>query len=135
MLTEDVVVRHVRDHLAANGWEIVSLAMPNQRGTDVVATRAGIRLEVEAKGVGSSKSHTARYRKEFTQPQVTEKLGAAVLKALAVVSAGRARAAIALPDTALYRRLLTPVLSALRQLEVTIFGVQDDGRVASDCSR
>jgi hypothetical protein len=42
MLTEDVVVNHVRDHLVANGWEIVSLAMPNMRGTDVVATRAGI---------------------------------------------------------------------------------------------
>jgi hypothetical protein len=39
-------------HLAAEGWEIVSRAMPTERGADVVATRGGIRLEVEAKGGG-----------------------------------------------------------------------------------
>jgi hypothetical protein len=65
MLTEDVVVNHVRDHLVADGWEIVSLAMPSMRGTGVVATRAGIRLELETKGAGSSKPHTPRYGKEF----------------------------------------------------------------------
>ena len=29
MLTEDLVIYHVRDHLVANGWEIVSLAILN----------------------------------------------------------------------------------------------------------
>ncbi len=46
MLTEDVVINSVCVHLAADGWQILSRAMPDQRGTDVVATRAGIRLEV-----------------------------------------------------------------------------------------
>jgi len=118
VLTEDVVVYRVRDHLLADGWEIVSLAMPDQQGTDVVATRDGLRLEVEAKGAGSSKPGTARYGKEFNQAQVTEKVGAAVLKALAVVSAGRAQAAIAFPDLPLYRRLTRPVQRALRQLAI-----------------
>ena len=39
MLTEDVVITLLSEHLVADGWEIVSRAMPNERGTDVVATR------------------------------------------------------------------------------------------------
>ena len=53
MLTEDAVINLLCEHLAADGWKIVSRAMPNQRGTDVVATRAGVRLEVEAKGANT----------------------------------------------------------------------------------
>jgi hypothetical protein len=83
--------------------------MPNQRGTDVVATRAGVRLEVEAKGAGSSKPHTARYGQLFDQAQVRVHVGEAVLKALAVVAGGRARAAIALPDTRRHRSMVGPV--------------------------
>ena len=52
MVTEDVVVHHVRDHPVADGWKIVSLAVLNIRGTDVVAAHAGIRLELGGKGAG-----------------------------------------------------------------------------------
>lgn len=63
MLTEDLVIYHVRDHLVANGWEIVSLAILNKCGTDKVAVYAGIRLELVRKG--SSKPLTRRYAKEL----------------------------------------------------------------------
>ena len=59
MLTEDVVVRLLCDYLVTDGWDIVSRAMPDQRGTDVVATRAGVRMEVEAK-VRAVRSRTQR---------------------------------------------------------------------------
>jgi hypothetical protein len=65
VLTEDAVINLLCEHLTADGWKIVSKAMPDQRGTDIVATRAGIRLEVEAKGAGSSKGHTARFGQPF----------------------------------------------------------------------
>lgn len=65
MLTEGAVINLLCEHLVADGWKVVSRAMPDQRGTDVVATRAGVRLEVEAKGEGSSKAHTARFGKPF----------------------------------------------------------------------
>ena len=101
------------EHLVADGWKIVSRAMPNQRGTDVVATRAGIRLEVEAKGAGSSKPHTARYGQLFDQAQVRAHVGEAVLKALAVVSAGKARPAIAFPDGPRHRSLVGPAVAGV----------------------
>jgi hypothetical protein len=75
MLTEDVVIASVCDYMITDGWQIVSRAMPNQGGTDVVATRAGVRLEVEAKGAGSSKPHTARYGQLFDQAQVRVQVG------------------------------------------------------------
>lgn len=88
--------------------------------------------QVRAKGAGSSKPHTRLYGKEFNQAQVREKVGAALLKALTVISAGRARAAIAIPDMQRYRSLLAPVMPALRQLQVTILWVQDNGKVIVD---
>lgn len=82
MLTEDAVIRALCEHLAASGWQIVSWAAPDQHGTDLVALREGTRLEVEAKGAGSSKPHTARYGQPFTTAQVKVHVGEAVLKAL-----------------------------------------------------
>jgi HJR/Mrr/RecB family endonuclease len=67
VLTEDAVMNALCDYLTADGWKIVLKATPDQRGTDVVATRAGVRMEVEAKGEGSSKTHTRRYGQQFNQ--------------------------------------------------------------------
>ena len=129
MLTEDAVINLLCEHLTADGWKIVSKALPDQRGTDGVATRAGARLEVEAKGEGSSKAHTARFGQPFNQAQARVHVGEAVLKALAVVAEGKAHAAIALPDGRRHRSLVEPVRPALERLEITVFWVREDGTV------
>jgi hypothetical protein len=43
VLTEDAVISLLCEYFTGDGWDIVSRAMPDQRGTDVVATRAGVR--------------------------------------------------------------------------------------------
>jgi hypothetical protein len=83
----DAVLNLHCEHLAAEGWKIVSKAMPSQRGTDVVATRAGARLEVEARGEGSSKADTARFGRPFDQAQVKVHVGEAVLACLVLLAA------------------------------------------------
>jgi hypothetical protein len=130
VLTEDAVINLLCQHLAADGWEIVSRAMPHQRGTDVVATRAGVPLEVEAKGAGSSKAHTARFGQPFNQAQVRVHVGEAVLKALAVVAEGKAQAAIAFPDGRRHHLIIDPVRPALDRLGITVFWVSEDGAVS-----
>ena len=130
MLTEDAVINLLCQHLAADGWGIVSRAMPDQRGTDVVATRAGVRLEVEAKGAGSSKAHTARFGQPFNQAQVRVHVGEAVLKALAVVAEGKAQAAIAFPESRRHHLIVDPVRPALDRLGITVFWVSEDGVVS-----
>jgi hypothetical protein len=131
MLTEDVVIRALREHLAADGWQIVSWSAPDQHGTDLVAVRDGTRLEVEAKGGGSSKPHTARYGQPFSTAQVRVHVGEAVLTALRVVATGTARAAVAFPDTPRHRSQAGPVEQVLHRLGITVYWVREDGSVTS----
>lgn len=131
MLTEDAVIAAVREHLAFGGWQIVSWAAPDQHGTDIVAVRDGTRLEVEAKGGGSSKAHTARYGQPFTTAQVRVHVGEAVLTALRVVAAGTARAAVAFPDTPRHRAQAGAIEPVLHRLGITVYWVREDGTVTS----
>lgn len=116
MLTEDKAINLLCDHLRHNGWTIQRTAMPDQQGIDIEATQAGVRLEVEAKGKGSSKPGTKRYGKPFTRTQVQHRVGEALLTALAVASRDSAQAAIAVPDIRLYHSVADPVLPALHRL-------------------
>lgn len=132
MLTEDKVINLLCDHLRRNGWTIQRTAMPNQRGIDIVATQAGVRLEVEAKGEGSSKPGTNRYGNAFDRAQVQHRIGEALLTALAVASRDSAQAAIALPDVPRHHSVADPILPALHQLGIIVFWVGEDGTARED---
>ena len=129
MLTEDRVIDAIRDYLEARSWRLVTRATAVQRGHDLVVERDGERLIIEAKGAGSSKLGTARYGLTFNKGQVFDHVGKAVLKALRVVSAGNARAAIALPDDTAHRAEVDKVKNALARLEVVVFWVTDEQAV------
>ena len=129
MLFEDDVVSAVVAHLRADGWTIESTALATQHGDDIVATRSGERLVVEAKGQGSSKTHTARYGQPFNRGQARTHVGVAVLRSLRVVSEGTSTAALALPDDEFHRREVDRVHPALTKLGVWVFWVDQDARV------
>ncbi len=130
MLTEDAVIDAVRDHLIADRWEIVSRARATEHGVDLVAMRDGARLEVEAKGAGSSKPHTARYGRAFNRGQVFDHVAKAVLKALRVASAGKARAAVAFPDNGDHRAEVELVRVALQRAGIIVFWVSEESTVS-----
>jgi hypothetical protein len=132
VLTEDEVIDAVRDRLTGQGWRVVSRASAVERGTDLVVEREYVRLEIEAKGAGSSKPHTSRFGKSFDKGQVLDHVAKAVLKALRVVSVGEARAGIALPDNPDHRAEVARVRNALRKLEVTLFWVSESGVVSEE---
>jgi hypothetical protein len=90
-----------------------------------------VRLEVEAKGGGSSKPHTARFGQPVTTAQVRVHVGEAVLTAMKVVAAGKAHAAVAFPDTSRHRAQAGPVESVLDRLGVTVHWVREDSSVTS----
>lgn len=129
VLTEDQVVDAVCRHLVDEGYAIEQRALATQHGFDIVATKDGARLVVEAKGAGSSKAGTARYGAEFNGNQVFDHVAKAVLKALRVVSLGSDEAGIALPDNERHRREVEQVTTALRRVGVTVFWVDEQGRV------
>lgn len=58
-------------------------------------------------------------------------VGEAILKALRVVAAGTARAAVAFPDTARPRSETSPVEPVLRRLDITVYWVSEDGSVTA----
>jgi hypothetical protein len=130
MLYEDHVVDAVCAHLETEGWTIKSRAYAHQRGDDIVATRDGAILRVEAKGGGSSKEGTKRYGEPFKLGQCHTSACKASFRALGVVSAGE-QAAVAFPDTPNYRRVLGPVMPALIAQAITVYLVGEDRSVTT----
>ncbi len=130
MLYEDDVVSAVVTHLRAEGWTIESSALATEHGDDIVATRNGERLVVEAKGEGSSKAHTSRYGKPFNKGQASTHIGVAVLRSLRVVSQGVSIAAIALPAVDSHLREVERVAAALSKVGIWVFWVTQDSGVS-----
>ena len=50
MLTENDVVDAVANHLRADGWRVESTSSTNKRGHDILVTKDGVTLAIEAKG-------------------------------------------------------------------------------------
>jgi hypothetical protein len=129
MLYEDQVVDAVANHLRNDGWTIESVALAVQAGDDIVASREGVRLLVEAKGEGSSKAHTAKFGKPFDRGQVGTHVAVAVLRSLRVSSAGIDTAALAFPAEANHQREISRVWPALSREGIEVFWVTEDGEV------
>lgn len=131
MLYEDDVVTVVSLFLEAEGWSIVRRAFAHEPGDDVVASKDGVTLRVEAKGEGSSKAGTARYGQVFNAGQVKDHVAVAVLRALGWWSAGGTaqRPALAFPDNLHHRRYVGSAAEALHHLDAGIFWVRSDKTV------
>jgi hypothetical protein len=127
---EDEVVSAVVAYLSAEGWTIESTALATQHGDDIVATRNDERIVVEAKGEGSSKTHTSRYGKPFNKGQASTHIGVAVLRSLRVVSQGTSIAAIALPAVDSHRYEVDRIAPALSTVGIWVFWVAQDGGVS-----
>jgi hypothetical protein len=132
VLTEDMVTDSLKSYLETNGWRITSRAPGKKRGIDLVAERAGTRLEVEAKGAGCSGPRPAGYGQEFSSTQVFTHVGEALLKVLQSVSADRAQAAIAFPDNHHHRLQVERIRVALQRLGIIVFWVREDGAVTME---
>ena len=118
LLTENQVVDAVRSALEQRGWSIVSWANTSEAGIDVHATRGPDLLLIEAKGVTSSKSTSARFGTLMTGTQFFIQVAAALLKTAELRSANPlAEVAIAVPDHPRMQermRRIEPVLSSAR---------------------
>ena len=131
-LTEDRVVEAVCQKLVSDGYLILQQATATQHGHDIVARKGRQDLIIEAKGAGSSKAGTARYGVEFNSNQVFDHVSKAVLKAMRVVSGGRERAGIALPDNPRHRHEIDQVAPSLRRAGIAVFWVDERFEVRVD---
>lgn len=128
LLAEDEVVAAVRDYLSEAGWVIRRWALATEQGDDIVAEKGGRRLVIEAKGEGSSKSHTSRFGSPFTRSQVGNHVSRAVYRALRAV-ANNSEAGVAFPDSPLHRSWMGAVQPVTSKLGIAVFWVNRLGQV------
>lgn len=131
LLTEDEVIAAVREYLSEAGWDIRAWALATEQGDDIVAEKEGRRLIIEAKGEGSSKSHTARFGSSFSPSQVNNHVSRAVYRALRTI-AGDSVAGVAFPDGPLHRSAMGAIQPVTSKLGIAVFWVDRLGQVSAE---
>lgn len=121
----------VSRYLAERGYTEVSRSLATQQGVDLIMSKDGDELHIEAKGAGSSRSTSARYGKTFNSGQVVDHVAKAMLKALEVTALGKHKAAIALPADRLHRSRIERIQPVLDELQIEVFLVDQSGNVVS----
>jgi hypothetical protein len=132
ILREYEVVDATVNYLRENGWYIEGQARGKTRGPDIIASRGGHRLIVEAKGEGSSEEASARYGRPFDGGQVRMHVARAVYTAMSVIDRRETEGAVALPSTALHREYVKAIQSSLDTLQIAVLWVDRDRRVIED---
>ncbi|MEI6124800.1 MAG: hypothetical protein WCQ95_14365 [Bacteroidota bacterium] len=69
-LTENEIVLFLIDHLKKQGWTIDSFCLGQQKGNDIVASKNGKTLIVEAKGAKADDKSPNKKREQFKSGQV-----------------------------------------------------------------
>lgn len=121
MITENTVIENVVEKLLLNEFEIISICTTKQKGIDIHAKKQEIELMIEAKG-GTTSMNTKRKGLAFTGAQVTDHVGAAILKALKLKSSyPNVRIGIALPADINHLKEINKVKSSLKFLDIDLF--------------
>lgn len=116
-MTEDETIELLMKHLVEKGWQIDSHCLGQTKGCDIVASKDGNQMYIEAKGAKASDNAPTKKRQYFDSGQIKTHFGKAIVKTLELKSLyPNARFAIAHPDDISIRKAighLTPFLSAL----------------------
>lgn len=122
--------------LAGRGWRIRRAAdtRSRERGTDIIADRAGRTLHVEVKGWPSARyvdpARSGEPKRTPPSLQARAWFADALLQGMRLRDTHPDdRVAIAMPDTPTYRNLAASVRSSLSRTEVTVLLVSENGDV------
>lgn len=123
-LTEDETIELLMQHLVSQSWTIESFCLGQQRGYDIVATRSGQRLYVEAKGAKASDNSPTKKRKFFDSGQIKDHFGKALVKSLETrIKYPNALVAIAHPEDKDIRRNIDSTVAFLEKIGIMHFWV------------
>jgi hypothetical protein len=131
MLTEDQIVTALHAHFTKEGYNVEGLCNTTQHGVDmqVRCPTSGRRIFIEAKGGTSSRKGSARHGKDFTPTVVFQRVAKAIYTAMELQSSQNFRsgdmAAIALPDTPVFRKHLSRVAAGLNKLGIGVYLVAE----------
>lgn len=131
MLTEIDVINGVCDYLQTRGYHITQRLTTHQRGYDIKAETTNRQLLiVEAKGETSSKEGTKRYGRKFDPAQMAVNTAEAFYCAVSAKDKNpNAKTAVAFPDLKEYRNAVAKIAKTLKQLDITVFFVDENNQV------
>lgn len=120
MLTENDVVDCVVAYLKLKEFTVESMCNTMQKGIDIVATKNGNKILVEAKGATTSKD-TNRKGKAFSRNQIINHISRAVFKALQMKEGEEdVIIAIALPYTKNHLKIIKTIENQLNLLDIIV---------------
>lgn len=135
-LNENEVVEAVCKHLEARGMTDVKSCTTKQQGYDIIARYpdSDRLLIIEAKGATSARPGSARFEAGFSRNQVRAHVAKAFYAAAAALQkeAGKADAAIALPDTENHRHFVAAIKSSLKHLGISVLWVNSVGDIDTE---
>jgi hypothetical protein len=133
MLTENDVVSAVCNKLKAVDFEIKQALHTSEQGIDIIAVKDRYILLIEAKGETSASKTSSRYGKPFSQSQIKNHIGKALLAVSKILSENKDSkeigVAIALPDNEGHKKVIGEIEYTLKKLGVFVFWVKDKDTV------
>lgn len=134
MLFEEKVIEFVCKYLNECDFAIVQRLSTKEQGDDIIAVKPEFKLIIEAKGASSSNPNSSRYGKGFNYNQVKTHVGAALYKVSEILTREQNNGehvvvGIALPDNEYHRRCINKISLVIRQLDIVLFWVKEDGDV------
>jgi Holliday junction resolvase-like predicted endonuclease len=134
LLDENAIVEAVCAYFEREGFAIVSRCTTSQQGIDIVAECSGNRWLVEAKGATSSRRGSARFDVGFSSSQAFDRVAKGVYTALELNEGKSVNDVVALAFQKLptFEKYVTRASKALKQLDIAVFWVGDDGHVSLD---
>ena len=131
-MDENAVIAGLCGYLEGSGYEVQQRLHTTQQGIDVIARHrdTGQAIVVEAKGATSSREGSARFGKGFTTTQVFDRVAKGVFTTLELRAQFPDRSqtdvALAVPDSAEFRKYLGRVKEQLHAAGLWIFLVSED---------
>jgi Holliday junction resolvase-like predicted endonuclease len=132
MLTENEVIRLTCQKLITMGYEIVQSLHTTQRGVDIIASKDGHMLLIEAKGATSATEGTNRYGIEFSNNQVKHHVAMAlyaIAKLMTINAEETSIFCIALPNNESHINAVNAIEKAIKRLDIKLIWVKENGEV------
>ena len=131
--TEDEIITILIEHLKQNGWTITSSCLGQERGNDIVASKANNTLIIEAKGAKAGDNAPTKKREHFDSGQIKTHFGKAIVKILDEKHLNpKAKFAIAHPDDTDISRTIGHLIPFLKSLGINHYWVSADSTVIEE---
>ena len=132
-LTENETVQFLIDYLEKDDWKIESFCLGQKHGNDIVAVKENRKLIVEVKGAKADDSSPTKKREYFSNGQIKNHLGKAIVKILDEKSKNPyAEYAIAHPEDKDIRKSISHIIPYINKLDIKHFWVSSSKTIIEE---